>query len=166
MTHSSFSESRVRDFLRHCLRKSKNQLDWIEQAHGSTVGYPDAIVQVGGNCFIPVECKFWLYDVKDSRLLTTHLRPSQIRWHCDARRAGIRSALLVGSARKQGEIEYRVIDPMTIINDHSSRFDVQVGKCAVVHDGNSLFLALTGNPGVVFKDAMIGLPHSTTWWAD
>ena len=91
MTKLLFSERDLRAWLRKNWLQPKG-LTWIEQAHGSTHGVPDVILQSLG---MPTELKV-MWPRRRSPGYTMAVRPSQCRWHELNHRAGKRSLFLCG----------------------------------------------------------------------
>lgn len=77
--------------LRRLVKKVfKDNVEWVEQARGSTVGMPDCILNFDGHT-IPVELKYWKRTRKG---LKTVMRPAQIRYHKMAVKKNVRTAIL------------------------------------------------------------------------
>jgi hypothetical protein len=68
---------------------------YIEPASGSTIGTPDVMVLLPGQCLVlPVELKMTVC-MREDRLKPHYLRPAQIQWHDGlARRGGLTCLLL------------------------------------------------------------------------
>lgn len=67
-------------------------LNWVEQASGGTVGFPDVVLNLPSGQ-LPVELKMWR---ETKRGIACKVRPAQIRYHRLTAQDGGKSALLVG----------------------------------------------------------------------
>lgn len=64
-----------------------------ETTRGSSVGYPDVQILIDELKLLPVELKVGFVD--DDRLRSKEIRPSQISWHHEFRKAGGKAIILV-----------------------------------------------------------------------
>lgn len=91
MSFIRFSEGELRAWLKSIW--PKDRLQWIEQARGGSVGFPDALLGLPGGEQLPLELKLWKEGPNGVRC---PIRPAQIRWHTKRHLSGGRSALLFG----------------------------------------------------------------------
>lgn len=86
------NETDLRSWLRKAMKD--DVIDWIEPSLGSTLGAPDANIDVDGYMF-PVELK-WGKELKGRLIIK--MRPAQIRYHTIARKKKRKTAIMIGYA--------------------------------------------------------------------
>jgi hypothetical protein len=92
-------ETKFRNYIRNLLRKNGVSSYIIEHRSGGTVGFPDTLVLLGG-LLLPVELKLGTRDRRTSKMHISELRPAQIRWLEEHRRAGGDACMLIGVPEK------------------------------------------------------------------